>query len=214
MKVKMKYFLIAAFFSLFSTNIQADELQQNDLESFLQEIQQASDSVKSFQSLFTQEKNLALFSEPVMFSGRLALIRPEKLRWEFLSPIPSVLILNGDQGIRCTDQGPEETFQLSVDPIMKTVADQLWLWLGGNYQQLSKDYLLSRQGESTLLIEPKDQQMKEYVESIAIFFDKDSLQPAMVTIVESGGDLTRIRFTDGMVNQAISEQFFTRCDVE
>ena len=183
----------------------------SELQLFLQNIQKASDEVSSFSSDFTQEKHLAMFTIPVKFEGKLAIIRPDKLRWEFLSPLPSVLILNGDKGVRCSDKSSAEHFQLSTDPIMKMVAEQLWLWLGGDYSKLNTLYDLEKREEATLFILPKDKGTAEFIESVSIIFNSTSLQPEQVQIAEPGDDLTVIRFINPVINGPLPEALFSAC---
>ena len=185
--------------------------EQEELESFLKTLQKTSDQVLSFSSEFVQEKHLALFSQPVIFTGKLVIVRPDRLRWEFTSPIPSVLLFNGDQGTRCNDRQQPEHFQLSSDPIMKTVAEQIWLWLGGDYNRLNSLYNLEKEGESTLVIRPRDSQTSGYITAVSISFDAASLQPRKVEISEPGGDLTRILFGATVINGELAENLFTQC---
>ena len=203
-------FVVSAL--LFALNISVVlAAEQDELEDFLKNLQNASDQVSSFSSEFVQEKHLSLFSQPVIFTGKLVIVRPDRLRWEFTSPIPSVLLFNGDQGTRCNDRQQPEHFQLSSDPIMKTVAEQLWLWLGGDYNRLNSLYNLEKEGESTLVIRPRDFQTSEYVTDVSIFFDTRSLQPLLVEIREPGGDLTRILFGATVMNVELPENIFTQC---
>lgn len=110
--------------------------------------------------MFTQEKQLAMFDAPVKFRGRLAMEPPDRLRWEFTSPIPSALIFNGSSGLRCSDGAEPAHFSLKDDPVMKVVAEQLWLWLGGDYSSLENRYLLEKKGEASLLVTPLQKRMQ------------------------------------------------------
>lgn len=201
--------LVFALVSLCATPGYSSE--QEELETFLLKLQSASDQVSSFSSDFVQEKHLSLFAQPVNFTGRLVIVRPDRLRWQFYSPIPSVLLFNGNNGTRCNDQQQPEHFQLSSDPIMKTVAEQLWLWLGGDYNRLNTLYILQKKGDATLVILPKDSATAEYISSVSISFDSTSLQPQQVEITEPGGDLTRIIFGTTTLNTALSENLFSQC---
>lgn len=188
-------------------------VEERSLESFLAKIQEASDRVCSFSCTFTQEKHLAMFAQPVLFQGRLAIIRPDKLRWEFTHPVPSVLILSGERGIRCNDQVAPVHFQLADDPVMKMVAGQLWYWFGGKYSRLSEKYTVEKQGPATLVITPGNKAESEYISSVKIVFDEQLLQPKIVEIAEAGGDLTRIIFSSPVINSELSEDLFTDCSI-
>lgn len=179
-------------------------------EALLAEIRQAAAPVKAFRSRFIQERRLSLFAEPVIFHGSLTVVRPDKLRWEFVSPVPSALIFNGRSGMRCTDQAPPSRFDLDSDPIMRTVAEQLWLWLGGDYGTLGDSYQVRAEGNS-LLIRPQDEKTREYVEQITITFEPRSMQPQRVVIDEPGGDATELRFLDNQQGGEIDPTLFTQC---
>jgi outer membrane lipoprotein-sorting protein len=185
--------------------------EAEELQSFLTEIQAASDQVRSFSSEFVQERRLALFTEPVIFRGSLVVVRPDRLRWEFISPVPSVLIFRGDRGIRCNDKAPPVHFDLGTDPIMRTVAEQLWLWLGGDYSRLNATYQMEKSGPASLTISPKDKAMLEYITSITITFNKTSKQPEKVEIADPGGDMTIISFHSYVLNGKTPDVLFALC---
>ncbi len=177
----------------------------------MDEIQSASDKVATFSCDFVQERNLALFAEPVLFYGSLSVARPDRLRWEFSKPLPSVLIFSGDQGIRCSGDTPPVHFDLGSDPIMRTVAEQLWLWLGGDYSKLKDLYLLEKTGPATLRISPQDDTVAEYIDAVFITFSVVDRQPEVVEIREPGGDSTLITFHSCVLNNSPAEILFTTC---
>jgi len=181
-----------------------------ETDRFLQEIRENSAQVHSFSSEFVQERRLALFTEPVIFHGKLTVVRPDRLRWEFTAPVASALIFNGKVGMRCQDKVPPAHFDLGSDPIMRTVAEQLWLWLGGDYSRLGDKYGLESRGTS-LIITPKDQATLEYMRAVTITFSGDSKQPEKVLIDEPGGDSTLISFKAYSINKVFPETFFSSC---
>jgi outer membrane lipoprotein-sorting protein len=188
--------------------------ESDELNGFLKEIQSAADQVHSFSSEFVQERRLALFTEPVIFRGSLTVVRPDRLRWEFISPVPSVLIFRGEQGIRCNDKAPPAHFDLGTDPIMRTVAEQLWLWLGGDYSRLNALYLMEKSGPAALRIVPKNQAMLDYISSVTITFNKTSRQPEKVEIADPGGDSTIISFASYVLNSSTPDVLFSRCGTD
>lgn len=192
----------------------ASAAEADELSSFLAEIQAASDQVRSFSSEFVQERRLALFAEPVLFHGSLTVVRPDRLRWEFTSPVPSVLIFSGERGMRCNDKAPPVHFDLGSDPIMHTVAEQLWLWLGGDYSRLNDLYLMEKSGPSSLRITPKDAAVSEYVSAVTITFNKTSRQPEKVEIADPGGDATIISFRSYVLNSNTPDILFTLCGTD
>lgn len=180
-------------------------------EGLIDRLQKHGETVSSFQAEFTQEKVLAMFNQPVIFKGRLTIVRPDKLRWEFTSPTVSALIFAGDRGMRCDEQGMNSSFDLRSDPVMRIVAEQLWLWLGGDYNRLGEKYELIETGSTTLQVQPKQDGVKEYIDRVVIRFDEQTLQPELVEILETGGDSTRIHFTSYRINGEFSSRLFSDC---
>ena len=204
-------FLLVLVFYCFLLCPLTSRADQVELTDFLAEVQAAADQVTSFSSTFTQERHLALFAKPVIFHGRLTIVRPEKLRWEFTDPVPSILVFNGGKGLRCSDQSPPVHFELASDPVMKTVAEQLWLWLGGDYSKIAERYLMEMKGVSGLIITPKEKSIGEYIAEVRIDFNRKTKQPAQVDIMEPGGDFTRIIFNSYTLNTELPDVLFTRC---
>ncbi len=188
--------------------------QRDDLQLFLEKIQKNSDQVHSFSAEFTQEKLLALFARPVYFKGKLYIVRPDRLRWEFISPVPSALIFRGEEGLKCGNGAPPHHFSLSEDPVMKVVAGQLWLWLGGDYMKMADLFTLEKTGVATLLVTPVDKNIAGFINSVTIVFGEKTMQPRRVEIVETGGDRTRIVFHATVINGRLDEKLFSQCDAD
>lgn len=185
--------------------------KKTTLEELLLDIRDKSAELTSLTCDFTQKRSLALFNKPIVFEGRLTIVRPDKLRWEFLTPVPSVLIFDGNKGIRCTDNNKPARFDLASDPVMRMVAKQLWTWLDGDYSKLKNDYSIKKTGESSILVTPEEEQTSDLIKNIAIVFDTNNRQPKSVTILEPGGDETLITFRAYQLSPMLSETTFTTC---
>ena len=184
------------------------------LDEFLTRIEERSAEIASLSCTFTQEKHLAMFDGPVVFAGRLAMVRPDRLRWEYTSPMPSALIFDGDRGIRCSDRGEAVVFDMARDPVMRAVGEQLRLWLSGDYRGMEDRYSLALTSPDTLTVTPRGAEEREYLASLVITFATATLQPAEVTINEAGGDRTHILFGEPAMNQALPDQLFQSCKAD
>lgn len=201
-------FLATFALLFFSTSAITSE---NDLDQLLDEVKQKSMQLNSLTADFTQEKRLVLFQNPITFTGKIALVRPNRLRWEFLHPVPSVLIFNEKSGLRCVKGSDPQKFDLATDPVMKMVAEQLWTWLDGDYNKLKGDYSLQLVKEATIEIRPKNQNMQEIIEKITLQFEQHSKQPENIQILEPGGDVTSILFSNHILSPDLPESVFSRC---
>jgi len=181
------------------------------LEDFLQRVEQNSAAINSFSCDFIQVRHLAIFPQPVKFSGRLSLARPDRLRWEFIKPIPSVLVLNGKKGLKCDDGGPIRKFNLDSDPVMRMVAAQLWAWTSGSYRDIKDDFDFDLLPGPSLAFSPVNNGSGSFVSKIKVVFEPDFLQPMSVEISEPGGDRTIITFSGYQRNLALPSSLFTEC---
>lgn len=183
-----------------------------DLEEFLQRVERNSASINSFSCDFIQVRHLTIFPQPVKFSGRLSLSRPNKLRWEFMQPLPSVLVLNGKQGLKCEEGGPVRKFNLDTDPVMRLVAAQLWAWTSGSYREIKNDFDFELLPGPSLLFSPTKNSANPFISTIKVVFDPAFLQPVSVKINEPGGDSTVISFSGYRRNTALPPTLFTECE--
>jgi outer membrane lipoprotein carrier protein len=181
------------------------------LEDFLARVERNAAAISSFSCDFIQVRYLTIFPEPVQFSGRLALAKPDRLRWEFVAPLPSVLVLNGKQGLTCSEGGPVREFSLDADPVMRLVATQLWAWTSGSYRDLLDDFAFELLPGPVLVFTPRTDGAASFIGTIRVVFDPDFLQPRQVEIVEPGGDRTVITFSGYQRNLDFPATFFTEC---
>jgi outer membrane lipoprotein-sorting protein len=182
------------------------------LLSFIHDVEAKAATVKTLTCTLKQERHLAIFARPVIFQGRMALEKPDKLRWEFTNPIASVLIFNGTKGLKCSGNSEPQRFNLATDPIMQMVSKQIWTWVNGSYATLQEQYhmILLEQGPC-LVLTSNDPKIARAISSVKISFNPDSLQPTTVRIQEPGGDHTVISFNDFVLNQLLDQSLFTRC---
>lgn len=212
--LKRKYpitLLLSLFLVFLATATFANGEEKQTLPTFLEKVRENASHVQSFSCNFTQKRELSLFPEPVIFTGNLKLIRPDRLRWAFTAPIPSVLIFNGKKGLRCNENQEVNHFDLETDPIMKVVAEQLWSWLNNDYGKLEKQYSIEIASERSLRITPAERSTSEFIKSITITFDSTNSHPKLVVIDETGGDSTRIEFSEYVLNPPLPQSTFTRC---
>ncbi|MCL7487568.1 MAG: outer membrane lipoprotein carrier protein LolA [Desulfobulbaceae bacterium] len=205
-------FALPLLLALFSTPLSADPANgQAQLEQLLSEIRDRVNTTATVQCTFEQERKLSVFDRPILFTGKMALSRPDKLRWENVSPIPSVLIFAGDRGIRCNDDAPPVHFELEKDPIMNMVAEQIWTWVDGDYARLRSKYDITLTADREIELVPLTSDLSRPIARIRVTFASGNLHPETIVIHETEGDSTTIRFADYQLNQPVDDKLFTAC---
>ncbi|GAB4335740.1 MAG: hypothetical protein Kow0089_05600 [Desulfobulbaceae bacterium] len=183
----------------------------DDLDTLLAQVRERVGRTATVQCSFEQERALSVFAHPILFTGRMALRRPSRLRWENLTPIPSVLVFAGEKGFRCNDDAPPVHFELDRDPLMRMIAEQLWTWIDGDYAALRDRYEISLSGDHEIRLRPREGGFAGAIQSVTVRFSADTLQPESIVILEPGGDSTTIRFAAYRINEPVDEKLFETC---
>ncbi len=174
-------------------------------------LERTAESVRTLSSDFVQEKYLGMFKTVLSSKGRFYFSKPDLLRWELTSPVASGFVLKGAQGRRWHERtGRTESFQISQEPIMKLVSDQLFAWAKADFQWLNKEYKISVLDESpvTLRLEPRSAATAGFLHHLLITFSADSKYVRSVELHEKDGDFTRIRFVNTLVNKPLQGDLF------
>jgi len=57
--------------------------------------QEASRNIRSVKADFLQKRTLQILTRPLLSEGKLFFYTPDSLRWEYLSPLRSVMLPEG-----------------------------------------------------------------------------------------------------------------------
>ena len=184
------------------------------LDALLADLGKKLGAVKTLRSRFEQKKRLEVFEDVVTSEGTLAVAVPDKLRWEYVKPVKSVLTVNGKQAQRERTSRKGETtrrtYVLDDEPVTAITAQQVFLWSRGDFSKARESYDLSLVSEKPVVVKatPKAERMREIVASIELTFGDDRRSLAAVSIVEKGGAKTTITFLDVEIDPALPEALF------
>jgi outer membrane lipoprotein carrier protein len=147
---------------------------------------------------FTQRNRLKLFKQELRSNGRLYFEKPRRIRWEYLAPDPSKLILDGDKATLTTPGAEPQVFDLQRDPTMRAVFDQLLAWLGTGGGALATDYQIASGGSAAqpmlILIPLSDRPVAKAFSRIELRIDGKSGLLKSLLLVEQNGDEKEIIF--------------------
>lgn len=170
-----------------------------EVEPLLARIDKSAAAVDTLAGEFTQRSRLKLFRQELASRGRLYYHRPRQLRWEYLEPDASVLVVDGDKATLAAPGAPPRRFDLARDPTMRAVTEQLLLWLGaGPLGRVKADYQLAAAGTDdapSLLLTPRPATpMAKAFQRIELRFDRQLLLRTIL-LREVSGDEKEIAFT-------------------
>jgi outer membrane lipoprotein-sorting protein len=169
-------------------------------------LEAASKDLTTLSGEFTQRNKLKLFKQELKSRGRFYFQRPRRIRWEYLDPDPSTLILDGNVATLRTPGAAPQTFDLARDATMRAVFDQLVTWLGG--QQANTDYDIVTK-DFTLILTPKaTSPVAKAFSRIELRVDPKTLNMRSILLTEKNGDEKEITFTKVTRNAALPANAF------
>jgi len=183
------------------------EVQSQQLMATLTE---AAASMQTLQCRFVQEKTSAILAEPSVSEGTMHFVSPDRLRWEYLTPFPFALVVNGEHIVKVTDGKTEvlegnagRMYQGIVNIVMGSASGQK-LFDPTVFDVVLIDDDSFWKAEMT----PKRRDMKRMFSQLVFCFDKETHIISRVQLVEASGDVTSIHFENIRINAAVEESVF------
>lgn len=182
-------------------------LTEAQSQQLMATLTKAAASMQTMQCRFVQEKTSAILAEPSVSEGTMHFVSPDRLRWEYLTPFPFALVVNGEHIVKVIEGKTEvlegnagRMYQGIVNIVMGSASGQK-LFDPTVFDVVLTDDDTFWKAEMT----PKRRDMKRMFSQMIFCFDKDTQCISRVQLVESSGDLTTIRFEDIRLNESINE---------
>ncbi|CAK7039155.1 MAG: Outer-membrane lipoprotein carrier protein [Desulfovibrio sp.] len=175
-------------------------------ESVIDSLQKKNAALTSFSCAFTQETRIPLFDSPVISEGRMAFMRPDGLRWEYVSPMREGFAVQGGKGLRWREgAAAQEVASVTDDPLLAMIARELVTWVTLDMDRIEKQYTVTvtETDPPTFHLVPKQRETRSVLASLTIVFASSGLARS-VTIAETQGGETGIRFADGVINRPVN----------
>ena len=193
------FFLLLIFFFLMVSPARADDWDR---------IRKEAGNIQTINARFIQEKHLEILVKPLISKGAFYFQAPGSLRWEYFSPIKSILVMHGGAVRRFI--GSETGFKEDASPglqAMEMVLKEISLWLKGKFTD-NPNYAATLEGNSKIVMVPRDQAFKKIIQRIEILLSDRSGVIDTVIIYEGKTSFTKIRFQNVRINQGVAEALF------
>ncbi len=170
----------------------------------------AADRVESVQATFVQEKNMAILARPLRSTGKFLFRAPDSLRWEYFTPLPSVLLMNNGQIRKFVKKNDKFTEERGMGlNAMQVVMQEITGWLDGNITDTAT-FLAKQIDANTIVLTPRDAALAGLISRIELkLLDKSGLMES-VTIFEGENSFTQMLFSDAKLNEQIPETIFSQ----
>ncbi len=177
-----------------------------DLKKFGEE----ANSIQTLSADFVQEKNLKILVQPLVSKGIFYFKKPDSLRWEYKSPVHSVLLmhngetrrfLEGRDGVR-EDRGPGMQG-------MQVVMGEISLWLSGHFGD-NPDFKATVEDNGAIVLTPRSKSLSQFISRIEMFPSDRPGVIRSVILYEGEDSYTTIRFENVKVNIDLPESLFLK----
>lgn len=168
------------------------------------------EAVQTIQSGFVMEKHLSIAARPLVSKGKFYFERPGFLRWEYTSPFPSGIMLDGKKAFSWSAGKVKD---VSSEPFAAVMARQIYMFVSMDLAKISAAYN-TEEKDNVLTLTPKDASSAQAVAAIKLFINDARNALTKVEMHEKRGDKTIINFTGVVLDAPIPAAVKTPYDEE
>ncbi len=157
---------------------------------------------------FSQEKHLSILARPIYSTGTFVFQAPQSIRWEYHTPVRSLLLLHGGKTRRFVERNGrlQEEETMGFDSMQVVLAD-ISSWLDGRFAD-NRMFRVSYPDKETVLLVPQEKGLAALISSIELKPGDQQGVLDEVTIFEGPESYTRLIFNNRYLNQEIPASLF------
>lgn len=177
-----------------------------ELRQVLMTFDAAQVRVNTLSATFVERKEIGLLKNAVVQKGEFFHTKPDKFLWEYVSPEPKVLLMNGNSLVAYyprLKQAEEIQTRLSRRLVRYFGLGQVFVDLK-EYYNLSLDRGNTLAGTSLIVMKPKQRRLEKRLLEVRIWLDEKIHQVRQLEYREADGDRTVFTFDQINVNADIS----------
>lgn len=189
-------------------------ISEDQLQIILSNVENNLGRINTLKTKLVQEKNIALFSEPVLSQGILLFKSPGNIRFEFFTPFQSVLLVD-DHKVATFEMfnGKWKQIDSGSKKMMGIILDHIAAWVKGqfnrdNLYRISGRYRQNSNSGCTIILEPIAKEFKKFIQAFELGINSDMDRLDYIIIRESGNDYTKISFFDDRINIPLDDIYF------
>ena len=175
------------------------------------QIRMQSEKISTISARFIQKKEMKILAKPLISEGRFYFNSPDSVRWEYMTPVRSILLLHKGDIHRYVkgDKGFIEDSSVKM-PGMKVVFQEITAWSKGRFDQNKSFRATLKPGKAAMIIlTPKEKGLADMIKRIEITLSSEKAGAIKtIQIVEDEKSSTWLEFKDIEMNKGIDESLF------
>jgi outer membrane lipoprotein-sorting protein len=187
----------------------AEKAPGGDWRTSLETIRAGIDRITSVKASFVQEKHMKILIKPLVSKGDFYFRKPGSLRWEYKTPVRSVLIFHnaktryfamGANGLTESAGSGVQAMQVGLQEITR--------WMSGRFDE-NPAFAMALLPGGKIVLTAKDPSIGRFVQKIEIRLAKQPGGVESASIFESQDSYTRLNFENSTFNETLKPDVFT-----
>jgi len=177
----------------------------------LTSLKEAFRNIRSVKAEFLQKRSLPILTKPLLSEGKLFFSMPDSLRWEYLTPLRSVMLRKGNniQIYNFSDGVWKPELAQAVES-RRMVLAEISHWFQGRFDESTAFKHSYSPGPPERVILVSKEGINRFINRIEIIV---SVRPGVidrVEIEEPGGSRTSIEFKNVEINLSLPSEVFEK----
>jgi len=210
-RIKRHITLLTLFTITLSMQAQESLKPMADISLFKTKLETMSKSTQSIACDFIQEKELVVLSEKIISKGVFFFKKENNIRWEYIQPYRYLIIISNGQMFTRDDKN-QKLYDIESNKMFQEMNKFISGCIQGDILKNEKDYTATYFESSVnylVKLIPRDEKMRQMLNEVHIWFDKNDLTVSGLKMVEAGEDYTKITFTNKKLNTEIPLEKFS-----
>jgi outer membrane lipoprotein-sorting protein len=173
-------------------------------------IKSAASTITSVRAEFVQEKHMEILAKPIVSKGVFYFQAPNSLRWEYRSPVQSILLMHDGRTKRYILKNGAITEDTGAHlQSMQVVLQDIAQWLNGRFEE-NPAFSASLEPHRKIVLRLKDKSIANIIQRIELVL---SDRPGIITAViiyEGEKSYTRFEFQNTILNQPLQDSIFRK----
>lgn len=173
-------------------------------------IRRESAGIRSVAAPFTQKKRMKILARPLVSEGRFYFQGPDSLRWEYTTPVRSILLMHRGAVRRYVFSGGgwlEESGERLQG--MGVVMQEIGQWLHGRFEE-NHAFAATLAGGSParIILRPREASFARMIQRIELTLSPRPGVIRSIAIVENEDTVTLLEFRDVKINTTLPASLF------
>jgi len=173
-------------------------------------LSKSAQNIKSISADFIQEKHLKILAKPIVSEGRFYFKAPYSIRWEYLSPVKTLTLMNKRGAMVYILSEKKWVIDKTKSDTRGIVMDEINNWFTGHFQENPAFTPVYKPGVPPSVILTPKEDMKNFISRIVLKLSKTTGMVEQVEIMEGQGNRSKITFKNEKLNVDLPDSLFEK----